>query len=84
MWALGILLYTIVYKENPYYCLDEIVDHELRIPWILSDENIDLIKGMLNRNVEERLNIEQVLEHPWCKAAGDDFDGLHAIPGPSN
>ncbi|KAH9429909.1 hypothetical protein MCOR02_009637 [Pyricularia oryzae] len=84
VWALGILLYTIVYKENPYYCLDEIVDHELRIPWILSDENIDLIKGMLNRNVEERLNIEQVLEHPWCKAAGDDFDGLHAIPGPSN
>lgn len=84
VWALGILLYTIVYKENPYYSLDEIVDHELRIPWILSDDNIDLIKGMLNRDVDNRLTIEQVLDHPWCRAAGDEFDNVHTIPGPSS
>ena len=32
----GILLYTLIYKENPYYNVDEIIDHPLRIPFILS------------------------------------------------
>ena len=66
IWALGILLYTLVYKENPFYSIDEILDHELRIPWIMSDTNIALIKAMLDRDVERRLSITQVMEHAWC------------------
>lgn len=68
VWALGILLYTIVYKENPFYSIDEIMDRDLRIPFILSEDSIDLIRCMLNRDVSQRYTIEQVLEHPWCKA----------------
>jgi protein-serine/threonine kinase len=67
VWALGILLYTIVYKENPFYSIDEIMDRELRIPWIMSEQNIDLIKSMLERDVDQRLTITQVMEHPWCE-----------------
>lgn len=70
VWALGILLYTIVYKENPFYSIDEIMDRELRIPWILSEQNIDLIKSMLERDVDQRLTITQVMEHPWCQIEG--------------
>ncbi|KAL8998488.1 MAG: hypothetical protein Q9169_002431 [Polycauliona sp. 2 TL-2023] len=66
VWALGILLYTLIYKENPFYSIDEIMDHELRIPWIMSEPSIDLIKAMLNREVDQRLTISQVTEHPWC------------------
>ncbi|KAI4275455.1 MAG: hypothetical protein LQ337_003214 [Flavoplaca oasis] len=66
VWALGILLYTLIYKENPFYSIDEIMDHELRIPWIMSEASIDLIKAMLNREVDQRLTISQVMEHPWC------------------
>jgi len=66
---LGILLYTIIYKENPFYSIDEIMDRDLRIPFTISDESIDLIRCMLNRDVKERYDIKQVLEHPWCKAA---------------
>jgi len=66
IWALGILLYTLVYKENPFYSIDEILDHELRIPWIMSEPSIDLIKAMLNRDVDQRLTITQVKEHSWC------------------
>ncbi|KAL8728889.1 MAG: hypothetical protein Q9166_005129 [cf. Caloplaca sp. 2 TL-2023] len=69
VWALGILLYTLVYKENPFYSIDEIMDHELRIPWIMSEPSIDLIKAMLNRDVDQRLTISQVMEHPWCTAS---------------
>ena len=66
VWALGILLYTLVYKENPFYSVDEILDHELRVPWVMSEGSIDLIRAMLNRDVEKRLTIGQVREHPWC------------------
>ncbi|KAL1600528.1 serine/threonine protein kinase [Paraconiothyrium brasiliense] len=67
VWALGILLYTIVYKENPFYSIDEIMDHDLRVPYVMSEENLDLIRLMLDRDVERRITISQVLEHPWCQ-----------------
>ncbi|KAJ5789553.1 uncharacterized protein N7518_006564 [Penicillium psychrosexuale] len=66
IWALGILLYTIVYKENPFYNVDEILDHPLRIPFLpFSEDCIDLIRTMLDRDVDNRLTITEVLEHPW-------------------
>jgi protein-serine/threonine kinase len=71
VWALGILLYTIVYKENPFYSIDEIMDRDLRIPYVMSENSIDLIRAMLDRDVDSRITIEQVLEHPWCLAAED-------------
>lgn len=67
VWALGILLYTLIYKENPFYSIDEIMDHELRIPWIMSEPSIELIKAMLDRDVDQRLTITQVMEHRWCR-----------------
>ncbi|KOS17106.1 Serine/threonine-protein kinase PSK2 [Escovopsis weberi] len=67
VWALGILLYTIIYKENPFYSIDEIMDRDLRVPFKISDESIDLVRCMLNRDVEQRFTIEQVLDHPWFK-----------------
>ncbi|TQV94598.1 CAMK/CAMKL/PASK protein kinase [Cordyceps javanica] len=69
VWALGILLYTIIYKENPFYSIDEIMDRDLRVPFTMSPESIDLIRCMLNRDVPQRGDISQVLEHPWCKGA---------------
>lgn len=66
VWALGILLYTIIYKENPFYSIDEIMDRDLRVPYTISGESINLIRCMLNRDVAQRYDIEQVLQHPWC------------------
>jgi len=59
------LLYTIIYKENPFYSIDEIMDRDLRVPYIMSEDSIDLIRAMLNRDVDSRIDIEGVLEHPW-------------------
>jgi protein-serine/threonine kinase len=72
VWALGILLYTIVYKENPFYSIDEIMDRDLRVPYVMSDDSIDLIRAMLDRDVDSRISIDKVLEHPWCLALDDD------------
>ncbi|GBC03202.1 hypothetical protein RclHR1_05010002 [Rhizophagus clarus] len=67
IWALGILLYTLVYKENPFYNIDEIIARDLRIPYILSEGSIDLVKRMLDRDIEKRPNIDDVLSHPWLR-----------------
>jgi len=67
VWALGILLYTIIYKENPFYSIDEIMDRDLRVPFVLSDASIRLVRGMLDRDVDRRLTIQQVLDHEWCR-----------------
>lgn len=72
VWALGILLYTIIYKENPFYSIDEIMDRDLRVPYTISEESIDLIRCMLNRDVAQRYDITQVLEHPWCQVDEED------------
>ncbi|KAF1986814.1 Pkinase-domain-containing protein [Aulographum hederae CBS 113979] len=69
VWALGILLYTIIYKENPFYSIDEIMDHDLRVPWVMSEASIDLIRRMLDRDVERRISIGGVLQHEWCMGA---------------
>jgi protein-serine/threonine kinase len=74
VWALGILLYTIIYKENPFYSIDEIMDHDLRVPYVMSDASIDLVRLMLNRDVDQRIAISEVLEHRWCKGAGAESE----------
>lgn len=65
VWALGILLYTIVYKENPFYNVDEILEGELRIPFVMSDDCLDLIKMILNRDVSRRPTIDVIKNHKW-------------------
>ncbi|ODQ64160.1 Pkinase-domain-containing protein [Nadsonia fulvescens var. elongata DSM 6958] len=65
IWALGILLYTITYKENPFYNVDEIMEGELRVPFVMSEKSIDLIRMILNRNVNQRPTIDNILAHPW-------------------
>jgi protein-serine/threonine kinase len=74
VWALGILLYTIVYKENPFYSIDEIMDHDLRVPYVMSEASIDLVRLMLNRDVDQRITISEVLEHRWSKGEGAEED----------
>jgi protein-serine/threonine kinase len=66
------LLYTIVYKENPFYSIDEIMDRDLRVPYIMSENSIDLIRLMLDRDVDSRISIEQVIAHPWCTSIDDE------------
>ncbi|KAF9350028.1 hypothetical protein BGX34_001449, partial [Mortierella sp. NVP85] len=69
IWALGILLYTLIYKENPFYNIDEILSRDLRVPFVLSEDSIALIRWMLNRDIDQRPFIDEVLAHPWMTAS---------------
>ena len=41
------------------------MDRDLRIPFIMSEPSIDLIKKMLDRDVKQRMTIQKVLDHSW-------------------
>lgn len=69
VWATGILLYTIVYKENPFYNIDEILDGDLRITpsASVSDDCVILIKKILNRSVTKRPIINEIFDDAWLQ-----------------
>ncbi|KAG0748937.1 hypothetical protein G6F57_006085 [Rhizopus arrhizus] len=52
IWACGTLLYTLIYRENPFYNIEEIMEHELRLPFIMSQESVDLVSKMLERDTK--------------------------------
>lgn len=48
------------------------MDRDLRIPFIMSEPSIDLIKKMLDRDVKQRMTIQEVLDHPWLSEEFSD------------
>ncbi|KAJ3126349.1 hypothetical protein HK098_007613 [Nowakowskiella sp. JEL0407] len=75
IWALGILLYTLIYKENPFYDIDEIISADLRIPFVSNEEALNMIKFILNRDVKKRPSIDEVLAHSWLVEEGGGSGG---------
>lgn len=65
IWSLGILLYTIAYSENPFYNIDDIMEGELHIPYIISAGCIALIRKILQRDISKRPTIQEICEDPW-------------------
>ena len=65
IWALGILLYTMLYKENPFYNVDEIMEGDLRLPYVVSQGLASLIKKILVRDIDLRPTITDIVEEAW-------------------
>lgn len=67
IWAIGILLYTIVFKENPFYNIDEILEGELKFnsSELVSEQCTTLIAKILNRNVQKRPTIDDIYDDEW-------------------
>ncbi|KOH01377.1 serine/threonine protein kinase PSK1 [Saccharomyces eubayanus] len=67
IWAIGILLYTVVFKENPFYNIDEILEGDLKFNNTeeVSEDCIELIKSILNRCVPKRPTIDDINNGKW-------------------
>lgn len=95
VWSLGVVLYIclcgfppfsdeLYTSENPYTLAQQIKMGRFDYPspyWdSVGDPALDLIDRMLTVNVEDRISIEECLEHPWTTNKSmnlnDSTDGL--------
>lgn len=67
IWAVGVLLYTIVFKENPFYNIDEIMEGTLKFTNVadVSEECVNLIKKILNKSAPKRPTIQEIYDDVW-------------------
>jgi calcium-dependent protein kinase len=82
LWSAGVILYILLGGLPPFWgnSEKEIFDSILRgkvdfseEPWpSISASAKDLIKGLLNQNVSQRLTVAQALAHPWMKGNAPD------------
>ncbi|TPX53089.1 hypothetical protein CcCBS67573_g09754 [Chytriomyces confervae] len=81
MWSLGVLLFTMVFGENPFTTMADTVQSHFVMPQgfaLDSDSGSqpgcrNLILGLLQYFPLDRLTIEEVLEHPWMKDEVDFY-----------
>jgi aurora kinase A len=71
IWALGILCYEFLCGKTPFQDVnrsktyDNISYREIKFPAGLSPYAVHLISGMLQKDPKRRLNLDQILSHPW-------------------
>ncbi|KAI5626809.1 Pim proto-oncogene, serine/threonine kinase, related 51 [Silurus asotus] len=69
VWGLGILLYSLIYKQYPFSGKEEIVKGHVYYPFELSKASIDLISWCLERNPNNRPTLNQILAHHWFQVS---------------
>jgi len=67
VWSLGVLLYDMVCGDIPWEKDVQICTGHLLFTRKLSSECRDLITRCLTRSVEERIDINYILQHPWMQ-----------------
>ncbi|XP_028894049.2 serine/threonine-protein kinase PLK4 [Zeugodacus cucurbitae] len=71
VWGLGCMFYTLLVGHPPFdtdavqSTLNKVVKSDFQIPQHLSYDAQDLIERLLKKNPNERITLEQVLQHPF-------------------
>lgn len=71
IWSSGVLLFTICAGYLPFYDIseekiaDKVINEEPSYPNFFSDDLIDLLKKMLQKNQLNRISLTEIMKHPW-------------------
>ncbi|XP_053186682.1 PAS domain-containing serine/threonine-protein kinase [Scomber japonicus] len=65
MWSLGVLLYTLLFSENPFCGVEEILQAKLKPPFPLSPELHGVLRGLLHLDPTQRMTLDQLLLQSW-------------------
>ncbi|CAJ1072138.1 PAS domain-containing serine/threonine-protein kinase isoform X1 [Xyrichtys novacula] len=65
MWSLGVLLYTLLFSENPFCGVEEILGAKLKPPFPLSPELHELLCELLHPDATQRMTLDQLLLQTW-------------------
>ncbi|MED6271117.1 hypothetical protein CHARACLAT_017089, partial [Characodon lateralis] len=83
MWSLGVLLYTLLFSENPFCDVGEILDARLMTPFPLSPELHVVLRGLLHANPRKRMTLDQLLLQPWISQSISlaEYSWTEVVPG---
>lgn len=65
MWSLGVLLYTLLFSENPFCGVGEILDAKLKPPFPVSPDLHGVLRGLLHPDPPQRMTLDQLLLQFW-------------------
>uniref|UniRef100_A0A667XDT4 PAS domain-containing serine/threonine-protein kinase n=1 Tax=Myripristis murdjan TaxID=586833 RepID=A0A667XDT4_9TELE len=65
MWSLGVLLYTLLFSENPFCGVGEILEAKFKPPFPVSQELHGVLCGLLHPDPDQRMTLDQLLLQSW-------------------
>jgi serine/threonine protein kinase len=65
MWSLGITFYYLLLGDVPFKNVKEILHKEIKYPEFLSEDCIDFLKYLIERDINLRYDCEKALEHSF-------------------
>ncbi|XP_045874798.1 PAS domain-containing serine/threonine-protein kinase isoform X3 [Meles meles] len=65
MWSLGVTLYTLIFEENPFCELEETMEATIHPPYLVSEDLMNLMSGLLQPVPEQRTTLEKLVTDPW-------------------
>ncbi|CAE8636102.1 unnamed protein product [Polarella glacialis] len=85
LWSSGICLYFMLVGFLPWICHNtrclavEVSRFPIRLPESLSRQALDLLAGLLCRNVARRYLVSGALAHPWLRLARQELKDLFGV-----
>uniref|UniRef100_A0A8C0D0K3 non-specific serine/threonine protein kinase n=1 Tax=Balaenoptera musculus TaxID=9771 RepID=A0A8C0D0K3_BALMU len=65
MWSMGVALYTLIFEENPFCELEETLEAAINPPYLVSEDLMNLMSGLLQPVPEQRTTLEKLVTDPW-------------------
>ncbi|XP_053565877.1 PAS domain-containing serine/threonine-protein kinase [Bombina bombina] len=65
MWSLGVTLYTLIFGENPFCEVEEILEAEINPPFSVTQELQTLISGLLQSDPQTRMTLDELVRDSW-------------------
>uniref|UniRef100_A0A8C2H7A4 non-specific serine/threonine protein kinase n=1 Tax=Cyprinus carpio TaxID=7962 RepID=A0A8C2H7A4_CYPCA len=65
VWSLGFMMYSMIYKRQPFRSLKDMMHGSLRFKHKISTELQDLICRCMTLDPTERATVEEILQHEW-------------------
>jgi serine/threonine protein kinase len=65
MWSMGILLYMLVFFQNPFRNAQEIVQAEIELPWDISEGLFQVLSWLLLPDPKRRATVGEIKRHWW-------------------